>query len=48
MQPERWAQIQDVFNAAVEMAPRDRAAYLEGVCRTDTELRQEVESLLRS
>jgi len=48
MQPERWAQVQDVFNAAVEMAPRDRATYLEGVCGTDTKLRQEVESLLRS
>jgi len=48
MQPERWAQIQDVFNAAVEMAPRDRAAYVEQACRSDADLRQEVESLLRS
>lgn len=48
MIPERWAQIRQTFDSALERTPRDRAAYLAVVCADDDELRREVESLLAS
>ena len=46
MTPERWAQIRNVFEGAVEQPAVMRAAYLEAACGFDTALRAEVESLL--
>src|SRR5687767_5293206 len=46
MTPERWQQIKQVFQAAIERAGEERAAFLEATCAGDRELRQEVESLL--
>jgi len=46
--PERWAQIRQIFEGAIERAPKDRAAYLRVVCAGDDEMRREVESLLAS
>jgi len=46
--PERWAQVRQTFDGALERAPKDRAAYLRVVCARDDELRREVESLLAS
>jgi serine/threonine protein kinase/tetratricopeptide (TPR) repeat protein len=40
--------LEDIFLAAVEKAPADRAAYLEAACGADAELRAQVEALLRS
>jgi len=48
MTPERWRQIKDVLQEALERAPEQRSAFLEGVCSSDQLLRQEVESLLSS
>ncbi|HTB15883.1 MAG TPA: serine/threonine-protein kinase [Bryobacteraceae bacterium] len=48
MTPERWAQIRQIFDGALERAPKDRAAYLRVVCARDDAMRQEVESLLAS
>ncbi len=48
MTPERWAQIRQIFDGAVERQAGDRAAYLRVVCARDEELRREVESLLAS
>ncbi len=48
MKPERWAQIQQAFDAAVEMELPDRSAHLDRVCGTDAELRREIESLLQA
>lgn len=48
MTPERWAQIRQIFDGALERAPRDRAAYLRVVCAGDDATRREVESLLAS
>jgi serine/threonine protein kinase len=45
---ERWAQIRQVFDGALDRPAKDRAAYLRVVCARDNELRLEVESLLRS
>nr|MDP9113070.1 protein kinase [Acidobacteriota bacterium] len=46
--PQRWAQIRQVFDGALERPAKDRAAYLRVLCARDDELRQEVETLLRS
>ena len=46
MTPERWAEIRDVLEAALELPAGQRIAYLDGVCPADASLRGEVESLL--
>jgi serine/threonine protein kinase len=46
--PERWAQIRQIFDGAIERSPKDRAAYLRVVCAGDDPMRREVESLLAS
>src|SRR6266478_795112 len=48
MTPERWQQINDLFQSAVELHPGQRAALLDEMCTTDAQLRSEVESLLAS
>lgn len=48
MTPERWQQIEHLLQAALERAPAERAALLERECAGDTDLREEVESLLAS
>src|SRR5450432_2408325 len=47
MPPERWRQIEDIFNAALECEPAGRPAYLENACGGDEALRREVEGLLQ-
>ena len=46
MTPERWEQIRDVLEMALELAPEERSAYLDGACSSDPALRKEVEVLL--
>lgn len=46
MTPERWEQIRDVLEKVLEQDPEQRAAYLDGVCSTDSALRKEVDALL--
>jgi tetratricopeptide (TPR) repeat protein/predicted Ser/Thr protein kinase len=46
MQHERWRQVEQLYLAAVDKSPRDRAAFLAQACAGDSALRQEVESLL--
>ena len=48
MTPERWAQIEELFHRACECDSNDRDALLDEACRTDPELRREVEALLAS
>ena len=48
MTPERWRQVKDIFDAAVECAPASRAELLRQRCGSDQELWREVESLLAS
>src|SRR6266567_8215233 len=48
MKAERWKQINDLFQSAVERAPGERAAFLDEACHGDDGLRREVESLLSS
>ncbi len=44
--PNRWERMEEVFHAAVELAPEARASFLARACGADGELRREVESLL--
>ncbi len=48
MMPERWQQIRDVLEEALELAPEQRSAFVERNCASDSSLRQEVETLLAS
>src|SRR6476661_5985503 len=48
MKPERWKQVNDLFQSAVERAPEERAAFLDESCHGDEGMRREVESLLTS
>jgi hypothetical protein len=48
MTPERWLQIRDVLEKALELAPGERSAFLNRACSSDQSLRQEVETLLAS
>src|SRR5437762_3847003 len=48
MKPERWQQVNDLFQSAAERAPEERASFLDEGCRGDEGLRREVESLLTS
>jgi eukaryotic-like serine/threonine-protein kinase len=47
MQSERWQTCMDVFNAAVEQPPDERAAFVERSCNGDEALRRKVELLLK-
>ncbi len=46
MKPERWQQIDQLFNSALERRPEERAPFLDQACGSDDSLRREVESLL--
>jgi non-specific serine/threonine protein kinase/serine/threonine-protein kinase len=47
MEPERWARIESLYHAALEKEPRERAEFLGHICADDSDLRREVETLLR-
>ena len=46
MTPERRRQVEEIYHSALEREPSQRSAFLADACRTDEELRREVESLL--
>src|SRR5262249_44013863 len=46
MKPERWQQVERLYNAAMERKPDERAAFLENACADDENLRHEVASLM--
>ena len=48
MTPDRWNQVKELMDAALEVAPRHRAAFVAERSAGDEELRQEVLSLLES
>jgi serine/threonine protein kinase len=45
---ERWARVKELFEAAADLAPNERASLLSDECDGDDALRREVESLLNS
>ena len=46
MNPERWRQVDQLFQAALERAPEERPAFINEACGGDDSLRREVEVLL--
>src|SRR5579863_2115681 len=48
MTPERWRKVGELFHQALEIAPGERAAWVEHVCAGETELHGELISLLES
>jgi eukaryotic-like serine/threonine-protein kinase len=48
MEPERWQQIEAVFQSVLDCDPATRGALIDSSCAGDAELRREVESLLAS
>ena len=44
----QWRRIEELFHAALELEPAERAAFLERECGGDAELRKRVEALLES
>ena len=48
MQPDRWKQVKEIFQSAVELPPAHRDTFLAEACLGHDSLRREVESLIRS
>ena len=48
MKRERFQQVDEVFQAALDCDPTERAAFLDHACKGDLALRSEVESLIKS
>ena len=48
MTPERYQEIDQIFQAALELDPEQRPTFLDQVCSRDATMRSEVESLLTS
>lgn len=46
IETERWRQIEQLYQAALELGPIQREAFLDQACGSDAELRWQVESLL--
>ncbi len=46
LSPQRWQQVERLFQSALELDAAERAAYLDQACDHDDALRHEVESLL--
>src|SRR5688572_13817333 len=46
MRPERWRQVESLYDSALERDPESRASYLAQACNGDDELRRLVESLI--
>jgi serine/threonine protein kinase/tetratricopeptide (TPR) repeat protein len=46
MSPERWQRIEEIFQIALDMSPRERRNYVDDACKSDTGLKDEVVNLL--
>jgi serine/threonine protein kinase/predicted negative regulator of RcsB-dependent stress response len=46
MNPERWQQIENIFQEAADLPPEEQNQFLDKACGTDSELRKEVQALL--
>jgi eukaryotic-like serine/threonine-protein kinase len=48
MTPERWRQVKEIFNSAINYRPEERSVFISEACSGDEDLRSEVESLIAS
>jgi hypothetical protein len=47
MTPERWCQIDELFDAALQVHPRDRENWLRGACGSDEDMLNRLRLLLK-
>jgi serine/threonine protein kinase/tetratricopeptide (TPR) repeat protein len=47
MTPERWRQIEEIFQIALDLPEEERAAFIAGTCAGDEDLRVQVETLIK-
>jgi eukaryotic-like serine/threonine-protein kinase len=47
MTPERWRQVEEIFQAALDLSPGERPRYISEACAHDASLKDDVDSLLR-
>ncbi|HEY0364823.1 MAG TPA: serine/threonine-protein kinase, partial [Pyrinomonadaceae bacterium] len=45
---QRWQRVKEIFDGALELHGAEREAFLDRACHGDTDVREEVDSLLRS
>jgi serine/threonine-protein kinase len=48
MTPERWRQVKQIFQSAIERPPAERDGFISKACADDSALRSEIESLISS
>lgn len=48
MKPERWQQVEEVLQRALDCPPQERAAFLDAACAGDEELKSEATTLVRA
>ena len=48
MTPEHWQRIDQLFQAAIELQPKERVSFLDQACAGDEDLRSAVEALIAS
>ncbi len=48
MSPERWRQVEEVLQAALDCAAQERANFLEARCAGDDELKREAETFIKA
>ncbi|HVQ36578.1 MAG TPA: protein kinase [Pyrinomonadaceae bacterium] len=46
MPSQRWQQLEEIFQTALDLSETDRSQFIQSACATDPELRREVETLL--
>src|SRR5262245_55813417 len=46
MTPERWRQVEEIFQAALDLSPDERDRYVSRACAGDSDLKRDVQSLL--
>jgi eukaryotic-like serine/threonine-protein kinase len=46
MTPERWRQVEDIFQTALDLGPQEREIYVAQACAEDVDLKRDVENLL--
>src|SRR5436190_22409034 len=48
MEPQLWQRITDLFDEAMTRGPKERMAFLKEACEGDSDLREQVERLIKS
>ena len=46
--PQRWHRIGEIYDSALPLPPSERSAFVERACEGDSDLRQEIDSLLEA